>query len=203
MSRDPVLHFGPYRLDLGNEQLWCDEQLVRLTPKAFQVLRMLMSSSGQLVTKDEFFRAVWAETVVSDAALTSCIQELRQALGDNARNPQYIETVHRRGFRFIAPSALPQRCKVQRSRFKERKKQPVAGGVGRSVGDGWANRRRYRHGQDRDAAQSAFPSLVSPPIRLELSSGVVERRGDRDAQALSSLLPQRAERLHHVDLFLC
>ena len=102
MSSDPLLHFGPYRLDVGNEQLWRDSQLVRLTPKALQVLRALVNSPGQLVTKEELFRGVWLETVVSDAALTSCIQELRQALGYNARTPQYIETAHRRGFRFIA-----------------------------------------------------------------------------------------------------
>jgi adenylate cyclase len=102
MSRDPLLKFGPYRLDLGNEQLWRDTQLVRLTPKTMQVLRTLVGTPGQLVNKEELFRVVWPGTVVSDAALASCIQELRQALGDNARSPQYIETVHRRGFRFIA-----------------------------------------------------------------------------------------------------
>jgi DNA-binding winged helix-turn-helix (wHTH) protein len=107
MALNPVLNFGPYRLDMGNEQLWRDNQLVRLTPKAWQVLRALVEHPGQLVTKEEFFRVVWQETVVSDAALTSCIQELRQALGDSARNPQYIETVHRRGFRFLAPSIPP------------------------------------------------------------------------------------------------
>ena len=96
-----AINFGSYRLDVGNEQLWRESQLIRLTPKAWQVLRLLVERSGQLVTKDEFAQTVWAGTVVSDAALTSCIQELRQALEDNARTPQYIETVHRRGFRFI------------------------------------------------------------------------------------------------------
>ncbi|NOT53345.1 MAG: hypothetical protein HOP18_01950, partial [Deltaproteobacteria bacterium] len=101
MAGDPVLNFGSYRLDVGNEQLWRETQLVRLTPKAWQVLRLLVERSGQLVTKDEFAQTVWTGTVVSDAALTSCIQELRQALEDNARTPRYIETVHRRGFRFV------------------------------------------------------------------------------------------------------
>ncbi len=75
---------------------------VRLTPKALAVLRHLVQQPGQVATKEEFFRAVWPDTVVSDAALTSCIQELRQALHDEAKTPRYIETVHRRGFRFIA-----------------------------------------------------------------------------------------------------
>ena len=55
-----------------------------------------------MVSKEELFQTVWAETVVSEAALTFCIRELRRALGDEAREPRYIETVHRRGFRFIA-----------------------------------------------------------------------------------------------------
>jgi TolB-like protein len=60
-----------------------------------------------VVTKDELFQAVWPQTVVSDDALTTSILELRQALGDNARQPRYIETVYRRGYRFIAPVAVP------------------------------------------------------------------------------------------------
>ena len=74
---------------------------MRLTPKALALLQTLVIRSGQVVTKDELFQAVWPDTVVSDDALTSCMQELRRALGDDARQPRYIETVHRRGFRFI------------------------------------------------------------------------------------------------------
>ena len=72
------------------------------------MLRVLVTRPGQVVTKDEFFQAVWSDTVVSDDALTSCIQELRQALHEHAKRPRYIATVHRRGFQFIAPlSATP------------------------------------------------------------------------------------------------
>ena len=81
--------------------MWHDTQPVRLTPKAFQVLGYVVERPGQLVTKEELFRVVWADTVVSDAALTTCIQEIRKALQDDAKSPQYLETVHRRGFRFI------------------------------------------------------------------------------------------------------
>jgi DNA-binding winged helix-turn-helix (wHTH) protein len=97
-----ILSFGPYRLDTAKVQLWCESQPVRLTPKAFQVLCYVVERPGQLVTKEELFRVVWADTVVGDAALTMCIQEIRKALQDNSRSPQYLETVHRRGFRFIA-----------------------------------------------------------------------------------------------------
>ncbi len=115
MPDSPILCFGPYQLDLKQEQFWSDGQPVRLPPKVFQVLRYLAERPGQLVTKEELFRVVWADTVVGDAALTMCIQELRKALADNAREPQYIETVPRRGFRFL-PVVTTQ--PVQGSRFK-------------------------------------------------------------------------------------
>ncbi len=76
---------------------------MKLAPKALAVLRQLVQQAGQVVSKEELFQTVWADTVVSDAALTFCIQELRRALRDDAKEPRYIETVHRRGFRFIAP----------------------------------------------------------------------------------------------------
>ena len=110
MQAEQILRFGPYRLDLHNEQLWRGTQAVKLTGKALAVLRYLVERPGQVVGKEELFRTVWSGTVVSDAALTACIQELRWALHDDARNPRSIETVHRRGFRFIAA--------VQSSRFQ-------------------------------------------------------------------------------------
>jgi predicted ATPase len=76
---------------------------MELTPKAFAVLRHLVAHLGRLVTKNELLDAVWGETIVSEAALASCIRDLRKALGDSSRSPRYIETVHRRGFRFIGP----------------------------------------------------------------------------------------------------
>ena len=93
--------FGPFRLELGNEQLWQDQEPCKLTPKAFAVLRYLVEHAGQLVTKEILLDTVWPETVVSEGALSKCVKELRQVLGDKAQAPQYIETVHRRGFRFI------------------------------------------------------------------------------------------------------
>ena len=101
MQTEQTLTFGSYRFEPHTRQLWRGTQEVRLTGKATAVLRLLLERSGQVVTKDELFHTVWPDTVVSDAALTSCIQELRQALHDNARKPRYIETVHRRGFRLL------------------------------------------------------------------------------------------------------
>jgi TolB-like protein/DNA-binding winged helix-turn-helix (wHTH) protein/Tfp pilus assembly protein PilF len=101
MQAEQLLRFGPYRLDPRTTQLWRGTLEVSLTPKALSVLRVLVTQPGQVVTKEEFFQSVWGETVVSDDALAACIQELRRALQDDARNPRYIETAHRRGYRFI------------------------------------------------------------------------------------------------------
>jgi DNA-binding winged helix-turn-helix (wHTH) protein/predicted ATPase len=102
MQAEQQLRFGPYRFAPGSGQLWRGAQEVKLTPKALALLRVLVTRAGHVVTKDELFQSVWLDTVVSDDALTSCMQDLRQALRDSARKPRYIETVHRRGFRFIA-----------------------------------------------------------------------------------------------------
>src|SRR5215475_2197919 len=103
MQADRLLIFGSCRLDPRTGQLWRGKQEVRVTGKASAVLRYLVERAGQVVTKDELFAAVWRETVVSDAALSSCIQEVRQVLREHAKRPRYIATVHRRGFQFIAP----------------------------------------------------------------------------------------------------
>jgi len=115
MQPEASLCFGPYRFDRQSEQLWRGKHEVKLTPKALELLRTLITRSGQVVTKDELFQAVWPDTVVSDDALTSCVQELRQALRDDARKPRFIETVHRRGFRFL-PTVTTQ--PVSSSKFQ-------------------------------------------------------------------------------------
>jgi DNA-binding winged helix-turn-helix (wHTH) protein len=81
---------------------------IRITPKSLAVLHLLVQRAGYVVSKEELFRSVWPDTAVSDAALTSCIQELRRALGDDARRPRFIETLHRRGYRFVARTHSPQ-----------------------------------------------------------------------------------------------
>ena len=90
-------------LDLADERLWHGHEVRRLTPKAFAVLRCLTAQPGQLVTKPLLMDTVWPETAISESTLTGCLWELRQVLGDAARTPRYIETVHGRGYRFIAP----------------------------------------------------------------------------------------------------
>ncbi len=94
-------HFGPFRLELGNERLWQGPEEVILRPKSFAVLQYLVAQPGRLVTREEVLQAVWPGIAVSDAVLTVCIGEIRQALRDSHQAPQFIETVHRRGYRFL------------------------------------------------------------------------------------------------------
>jgi DNA-binding winged helix-turn-helix (wHTH) protein len=88
--------FGPFRLEPDNARLWRGREALRVSPKALAVLHYLVEHAGQLVTKEELFTAVWPGVVVGDAALTICIGELRKVLGEKAKTPRYIETVHKR-----------------------------------------------------------------------------------------------------------
>jgi adenylate cyclase len=99
--------FGRYRFDLDSGRLWAGKREVRLTLKASAVLKVLVSHAGQPVSKEDLFASVWQGTVVSDDALTSCIRELRSALADDAKQPRFIETRHRRGYRFVARLSEP------------------------------------------------------------------------------------------------
>jgi TolB-like protein/DNA-binding winged helix-turn-helix (wHTH) protein len=100
---DTILQAGPLRLDLKDERLWRDGQPVRLSGKPLALLRCLMERSQTLVTKDEIFDLVWPNLTLSEAVLTTAVKELRQALNDSARTPEFVETVHRRGYRFLLP----------------------------------------------------------------------------------------------------
>src|SRR5690349_11959386 len=93
--------FGRFRLDLTNECLWQGAHAISLRPKAFAVLRLLLEQPGMLVTKQQVLDAVWPGTFVGDAVLKDSIRQLREALEDDAASPTYIETAHRRGYRFI------------------------------------------------------------------------------------------------------
>src|SRR6201990_1820847 len=103
---DRGLSFGRDRLE-PRGGLMSGAREVKLTPKALALLSFLAERPGEVITKEELFGAVWPEVNVGDAALVTCIQELRRALGDDARRPRYIETLHRRGYRFIGKLAAP------------------------------------------------------------------------------------------------
>ncbi|MGH8535347.1 MAG: AAA family ATPase, partial [Gammaproteobacteria bacterium] len=116
MERGPRWEFAPFRLDPSGWMLWRENQPVALPPRAFSVLCHLVEHAGALVTKDELLDAVWQHRFVSESVLKVCINELRRTLADSAKSPRYIETVARRGYRFIAApkrvekvAAVPER----------------------------------------------------------------------------------------------
>jgi DNA-binding winged helix-turn-helix (wHTH) protein/predicted ATPase len=96
---------APTWLDLEHEQLRRGDKLLHLRPKSFALLRYLVAHPGRVLSKDELVEAVWPKTAISDGVLTVSITEVRQALGDAAQAPQYLETVPRRGYRWRG--ALP------------------------------------------------------------------------------------------------
>lgn len=106
------IRFLSYELD-PSQGLRRGADAIHLTPKSLQILNVLARRAGEIVTKEELFREVWSDTIVSDSALTTCIQELRRAFGDDAREPRFIETVHRRGFRFVAELAETRAADLQ------------------------------------------------------------------------------------------
>jgi class 3 adenylate cyclase/DNA-binding winged helix-turn-helix (wHTH) protein/predicted ATPase len=98
----PYWCFAEFRLDPDNSCLWRGAHVVPLTPKAFDVLHYLVTHPDRVVTKDALLDAVWPTTAVTDVVVRMAIGELRRALGDTAQASQYIATVQRRGYRFVA-----------------------------------------------------------------------------------------------------
>ena len=118
-----MLVFNGFRLDVTDMSLRRGQRTILLTPKAFNALRYLVEHAGQLVSKDDLWAAAWPGISVTDASLTMCVSEIRKALGDDPKTPRYIETVHRLGYRFIAPVSN------QLVRTPESRLRPQAGPV--------------------------------------------------------------------------
>ena len=96
------MRFGPFHVDRAAYRVTRDGRPVDLTPKLLDLLLLLADHAGTLVTKETLLDALWPGANVTDNALTQAVSELRQALGDSASSPQYIKTVARRGYRFVA-----------------------------------------------------------------------------------------------------
>src|SRR6476660_9937368 len=94
--------FGPYRVDGAERLLLRGEEVVPLTPKAFEMLLVLMESNGRVLTKEELMKRIWPDSFVEEANLSHNIYKLREALGEASNGEKYIETLPRRGYRFVA-----------------------------------------------------------------------------------------------------
>jgi DNA-binding winged helix-turn-helix (wHTH) protein/tetratricopeptide (TPR) repeat protein len=109
------LAFGQFRLDRANALLWRGHDRVVLAPKPFELLCCLVEHAGELVTKDELLDAVWSDLHVSESSLSVAVNALRSALGDDRLSPQYIETVTRRGYRFVASVTAGRSSQVEQA----------------------------------------------------------------------------------------
>src|SRR5215471_17560103 len=101
MTTPDGVYFFPFHFDSQSGRLWCEGEERLLRPKSAAVLHYLVQHAGQVVSKNELLAAVWPDVIVSETVLAVCVNELRQALGDDPQQPRFIETVHRRGYRFI------------------------------------------------------------------------------------------------------
>lgn len=106
MSHEGETSFGPFRLDSIEQTLEKGYTRVAITPKALAVLQYLVRHAGRFVPPKELHAAVWPNTHVSDGIIKVRVAELRRVLGDTANPPTFIETVSRRGYRFIAPVSI-------------------------------------------------------------------------------------------------
>lgn len=101
-----AVRFGPFRFDVIDKTLFREGEEVRLPPRALLILDHLLERPNRVVSKQELLDVVWKDAFVGESSLTEAIGVLRQALGDSASGAEYIQTVHRRGYRFVAPLSV-------------------------------------------------------------------------------------------------
>lgn len=102
-TSDYRLAFGQFELDPATGDLHGPAGLVRLTPKALALLLHLVTHAGRLVSKHELLDTLWPDVFVTEGVLKVCVRQIRHALDDDAHAPRFVETAHRRGYRFMAP----------------------------------------------------------------------------------------------------
>src|SRR5262245_19991249 len=115
MSHQPdhIYEFGPFCLDVAERMLMRAGEAIPLQPKAFDLLHVLVQHQGHLLEKDELLKVVWPDTIVEEVNLANNISVLRKALGEGGNGQRFIETVPRRGYRFVAGVRQIERAPVE------------------------------------------------------------------------------------------
>jgi DNA-binding winged helix-turn-helix (wHTH) protein len=162
-SRAVRYRFGRFLLDPARRQLLADAAEVRLIPRYFDLLVLLVECRDRAVHRQEIFDRVWADVIVSDGALSQAIRTLRRALGDDPREPQYIRTVSRHGYQFVHPDVQEETSDAGRAAA------PTSGAAGAATTGDLA-------GGDHDTP--AFDELIT---RLLGEAGRVSDEERRDA----------------------
>src|SRR5580765_3029625 len=117
-NNNRIARFGVFELDLGTGELRKGGVKLRLQGQPIQVLTLLLERAGEVVTREELRQKLWAtDTFVDfDHSLNTAINKVRETLGDSASSPRYVETLARRGYRFIAPVQAPVQATAANSR---------------------------------------------------------------------------------------
>jgi eukaryotic-like serine/threonine-protein kinase len=170
-----VYRFGVYEADLQEGTLTKSGVRIRLQDQPFLILGLLLERSGQVVSREEIRQRLWSEDtfVEFDDGLNTAVRKLRTALGDSADNPRFLETVPRRGYRFVAPVSLRSEPVVARAGEKDREIQYQreafeSSRVSTAVGDETGTNRDPRFVSERDVEPSNS-GLSAPENALKLS----------------------------------
>src|SRR5437868_3118527 len=102
-KRKALLEFGRFRVDTEQRLLFSGNQLVPLSPKAFDTLQVLIEADCRVVEKEELLKKIWPDTFVEEGSLARNISILRKVLGEGAEDQKFIQTIPKRGYRFVAP----------------------------------------------------------------------------------------------------
>ena len=116
--------FGQFQLDVEEETLYKNYEKAHINRRTFQVLKLLVERSGEIVSKQEFFDTVWKNAFVQDNSLTVTMTTLRKILGDDAKNPMFIENLPRKGYRFLADVESIEPEIQPKNQFKNNQNSP-------------------------------------------------------------------------------
>jgi Tol biopolymer transport system component/DNA-binding winged helix-turn-helix (wHTH) protein len=167
----PAVDFGPFHYDPAQGVLSSNGEEISLPPRVVAVFNVLLEHRGRVVTKQKLIDRVWPGTYVTDTSVSEAISQLRQALGDDAQEPRYVQTMHRRGYRFIAPIPLPRAAMEARNDGTPREPDVhpqrrtgtwiIAATIAAAVIAGWM----------AHSWSSSLSIRPSPPVHLTLALG--------------------------------
>jgi Tol biopolymer transport system component/DNA-binding winged helix-turn-helix (wHTH) protein len=180
----PIAHlyqFEQFMIDVDQRVLFRDGKPQPLTPKVFETLLILVANSGRILEKDELMRRLWPDTFVEEANLTFNIQRLRKSLCDDARNPHYIETIPKRGYRFIARvdevvsnGTARGSSLTETTQASDLQLPPAAGGAGAAtVGNGTPLQESTTAEPLTDTAQNSTGPYAPDAARWTLSNRLI------------------------------
>lgn len=155
--------FESFRLNIAERQLLNNDVAVPLTPRAFDVLAVLVEHSGHLVEKDELLRVVWADSFVEEANLARIIYTLRKVLGENETGGKFIETVAKKGYRFVAKVQASDKRSASSSVETEPK---AAGSIIETESQSTANPTNQAAGETVDPTENRSPVRQRPVRKL-------------------------------------